>query len=72
MNPKEIIKRNETVANKIYKAVEKLPRGEVIGILEAIKIDLILNGKIITLDGYEGVVKQKKKGKGGGKDAGKV
>ena len=67
MSQKQRIKQNEAAAKKVYKAVEKLPRGEAIGTLEAVKIDLILNGKIITLDGKEGVFKEKKKEKGGGK-----
>lgn len=50
-------KRIET-STKIYAALQGMQKGSVVAILEEIKIDIILNGGMVILDGKIGVRKR--------------
>jgi hypothetical protein len=61
MNTKQRAIRNAERAKIIYHAIADLPQGEAIATLEAIKIDLVLNTGIVTLDGMVGLNKKRSK-----------
>jgi len=46
---------------KVYSAIKKLHRHQAITILESMKLDIMLNGGVIRLDGKEGQLHNDKK-----------
>jgi hypothetical protein len=52
----ERLQKIEKVASMIYEATEDMQTGDVIQMLECIKIDLILNHPIVIINGKAGIV----------------